>query len=129
MADPTLSDVMASLTAIRSDLATVKLQNQQQTGLLIALTNGVQIMSQIATDTSAAVATQNAKIETLLGLVLPALDGLRAANAALQTQVDALKAGDTADAATLQATIDASTAETARVQAAIDALTPPPSTP
>lgn len=93
------------------------------------LSQRIQAMSQIVTDTAAAEAALNAKIDTLLGLVQPALDGLRSQLAAAQAQVAALQAGDAADATALQTTLTAANAEATKVQAAIDALSPPPPPP
>lgn len=118
VADPTLSDVMAALHRI-------DLQNQQQTSLLIALTNGVQLMSQPVTDTAAAVSALDTKVDTLIAAVTPALQTLRDSLAAALAQVAALQAGDAADAAALGETIAAANTEAGKVQAAIDALNPP----
>lgn len=82
-------------------------------------------MSQVATDTQAAVAALDAKVDTLIAAVTPALQTLRDALAAAQAQVAALQAGDAADAATLTATIAAADAEAVKVQTAIDALGTP----
>lgn len=94
--------------------------------LLLLLLERLDTMSQIATDTSAAVTAENTKVDALIALITPALQSLRDALAAAQAQVASLQAGDAADATTLQATLASATAETAKVQTAIDALTPPP---
>lgn len=129
MADPTLSDVMAALSAVKSELDTIKLQNSQQTGLLVALTNGVQIMSATADQTASAVTALDAKVDQFLALVGPTVTSLQQSLATAQALIAQLQAGDAAAATTLGTTVDAAVAETAKVQAAIDALTPPPSTP
>lgn len=127
MATPTQLDrIEALLTSVDAKLNRIDLQNQQQTSLLVALTTGVQIMTQIATDTQAAVTALDAKVDTFIAAVNPALDALRAALAAAQAEVARLTADAAADTTTLQATIADANAETAKVQAAIDALTPPP---
>lgn len=133
MAEPTLSDVMAAIAALRVDLATVKLQNAENTGLLNALFNQGQIMTQLAQDTNAAVTAENTKVDQLLSLVQPAFkalqDQLAAAQAQavdLQAKLTAAQSDAAADATTLTGTLASAQAETAKVQAAIDALTPPP---
>lgn len=118
VAAPTLTDVMAALHRIDQ-------QNQQQTSLLTALTVGVQLMSQPVTDTAAAVSALDAKVDTLIALVQPALATLSAALAAAQAQVVSLLAGEAADASALAGTIAEAQAEAVKVQTAIDALTPP----
>jgi len=125
MADPTLADVMTAIAALRGELDIVKLQNAQLTGLLIALTNGVQIMATIAENTKASVDTLDGKVDTLIGLVQPSIQTLRDQLKAAQDQVAALQAGDAAAATTLQATIDAASAEAAKVDAAIATLSQP----
>lgn len=82
-------------------------------------------MSQIATDTAAAVTAENAKVDQLIALVSPTLQALRDALATANAEVARLTADATADTATLQGSLAAATDETAKVQAAIDALTPP----
>ena len=82
-------------------------------------------MSQIVTDTAAAVAAENTKVDQLIALIQPALQSLRDALAAALAQVAALQAGDAADAAVLSGTLTAANDEVVKVQAAIDALTPP----
>ena len=125
MADLTLADVMAALASLASAVHRVDLQNAQQTGLLVALTNGVQIMNATADQTAAAVAALDAKVDAFIAAVQPAVTTLQQALAAAQQQIAALQAGDTAAAATLGTTVEAAVAETVKVQAAIDALTPP----
>lgn len=110
---------------ISARLERIDLQNRQQTGLLIALTNGVQIMSQTADTTKTTVDALDAKVDELIAKVGPGLQTLRDQLAAAQTQIAALQAGDAADVATLSATISAAQDETAKVQAAIDALGTP----
>ncbi len=128
MADPTLADVMTAIAALKAELDVVKLQNAQQTGLLIALTNGVQIMATLADSTKASVDTLDGKVDTLLGLVQPSIQTLRDQLKAAQDQLAALQAVDAVAAATLQATIDAASAEAAKVDAAIATLSPPAAT-
>ena len=129
MADPTLADVMAAISALRSDVTTVKLQNTQQTGLLTSLIAGVQLMATTADDTKTAVDALDAKVDTLIGLVQPSIQTLRDQLAAAQSLVAQLQAGDAAAGVTLTSTIAAAQAEAAKVDAAIATLTPPPATP
>lgn len=89
-------------------------------------------MSQVATDTSAAVSAENAKVDTLISLVQPAISALtvalaasQAQAAALQVQLTASQSDAAADAAVLTGTLASAQDETAKVQAAIDALTTP----
>ncbi len=126
MASPTIADVLVAVAAVKSELDTVKLQNNQQTSLLAALTEGVQIMSMTADSTQATVTDLDTKVDTLISLVQPSIQALRDALAAAQTQIAALQAGDAADVVTLSATISAAQAEAVKVDAAIVALTPPP---
>lgn len=107
MAEPTLADLMAAVTALRADVATVKLQNAQQIGLLTALTAGAQIMS-AEMDTLSAQVTQTLTVEqsavTLIqGLAAQIVDaaGDRTKSLALagtlKTSADALAAAITAN--------------------------------
>lgn len=93
--------------------------------LLLLLLERTQTMSQVVTDTQAAVAALDAKVDTLIAVVTPALATLAASLAAAQAQVAALQAGDAADAAALAVTIADAQSEAVKVQTAIDALTPP----
>lgn len=93
--------------------------------LLLVILERLTTMSQVADNTAAAVAAENAKVDQLIALIQPTLQTLRDSLAAALAQVAALQAGDAADAVTLQATLDAANAEVVKVQAAIDALTPP----
>lgn len=97
--------------------------------LLLLILERLTTMSTVADNTAAAVAALDAKVDTLIAVVTPALDTLRASLAAALAQIADLQAGDAADAATLSATISAADAEAVKVQAAIDALTPPAPTP
>lgn len=127
MATPTQLDrIEALLTQMVPKLERIDLQNQQQTSLLAALTTGVQIMSQIATDTQSAVVALDAKTDQLIAAIQPAIATLTQQLAAAQAQILALQADAAADTTTLQATIAEAQAQTAEVQAALDALTPPP---
>jgi hypothetical protein len=100
MAEPTLSDVMAALVAIKSELNTVKLQNTQQTALLSSLVTGDQlIMSNLDTLTAA----------------------LSAVNAAT-SQEAALLAADTATLAQIQATQASNGPKLDAIQALITSL-------
>ncbi len=92
--------------------------------LLLLLLERLTTMSQIATDTAAAVAALDAKVDTLIAAVTPALQTLRDSLAAALAQVAALQAGDAADRDALAATIADAQAEAVKVQNAIDALTP-----
>jgi septal ring factor EnvC (AmiA/AmiB activator) len=126
VATPTQLDrIEAAIAALKAELDIVRSQNNQQTSLLNAISTGVQIMSDIATSTDAAVTDLDAKVDTFLAAVSPTIQGLRDALAAAQAQVAALQAGDAADAALLGGTLAHAQAEAAKVQAAIDALTPP----
>lgn len=129
MAEPTVSDVMAAISAVKAELDTVKLQNAQQTGLLIALTNGVQIMNATADQTKAAVDSLDAKVDQFIAAVQPVVTTLQQSLATAQALIAQLQAGDAAAAETLGKTVDSAVAETAKVQTAIDALTPPAPTP
>lgn len=91
-------------------------------------------MTQIATDTAAAVAAENTKVDALIAAIQPAIQSLRdaltaaqAQAATLQTQLSAVQADQAADATTLQTTLAAANDEAGKVQAALDALgTPTP---
>lgn len=94
--------------------------------LLLLLLERQETMSQIATDTDAAVAALDTKVDALIALVTPSIQTLRDQLAAAQAQVAALQAGDAADLATLQGTLAAAQAEAGKVDAAIATLNPPP---
>lgn len=81
-------------------------------------------MTQIATDTAAAVAGLDSKVDALIAAISPGVQALRDALQAAQTQITSLQAGEAADASTLQTTISAAQDEASKVQAVIDALTP-----
>lgn len=83
-------------------------------------------MTQIATDTNAAVLALDSKVDALIAAIQPAIAALTQQLAAAQAQVAALQADAAADTTTLQATIAEAQAQTAEVQAALDALTPTP---
>lgn len=137
MADPTQLDrIEAALAAMATHLNRLDLQQQQQTGLLIAITNGVQLMSQTADSTKAAVDALDTKVDTLIAAIQPAIATLREQLAtaqqqavALQAQLTAAQSDAAADAAELAGTIASAQAEGVKVQTAIDALTPPSTPP
>lgn len=92
MADPTLADVLAAITAVRKDVATMKLQNAQQTGLLNALIAGGQLIMSQLTDLSAAVDA--------------ATNQMASSFDAISVKLDAEGAAITETAARVQAVID-----------------------
>lgn len=96
---------------------------------LLLVLERLQTMTQIASDTAAAVAALDSKVDTLITTVTPVLQTLRDALAAAQAQVAALQADAAADTTLLQETIAAAQSETDKVQAALDALNPAPPPP
>lgn len=130
MADPTQLDrIEAAQAAQAKHLDRLDVQNQQQTALLIALSNGVQLMSTQVDSEVAAEQNLAVKVDSLLA----AFAAGQTANASLQqsiadltAQIAQLRADGVITAADADK-LTAATTEMAAKSAAIDtALTPAP---
>lgn len=73
MADPTITDVITEVRALRADVATVKLQSAQQTALLSALIAGQQVMANtldsVISDLNTNTNTVAARIDALIAQI------------------------------------------------------------
>lgn len=133
MPEPTQLDrIEAAQAAQAKRFDRLELTQKQHTGFLIAITNGVQIMSQQVDDETAAEGVLSGKVDQVLAALAAGRgenDGLKTQITALQAQIAQLLADgliSTADAAKLSA----ATSDMQAKSAAIDvALTPPTPTP